>query len=169
VEYAHRNLIVHRDLKPANILVNAEGVVKLLDFGTASLATRIDLTVTRMRMLTPRYASPEQLRGERLNIATDVFSLGIILFELLTGAWPFGNSNSVMLELRRAAGEASPEAPENALTQNACELRLMRGERLRSLLAGDLSAITLKALENDPSKRYARDGSGRWNDPEARP
>lgn len=74
VEYAHRNLIVHRDLKPANILVNTEGVVKLLDFGTASLsAGEADITVTRMRMLTPRYASPEQLRGERVNIATDIF------------------------------------------------------------------------------------------------
>ena len=86
VDYAHRNLIVHRDLKPGNILVNREGTVKLLDFGTAFLmAVTAEATLTRTRMLTPRYASPEQLRGEYVNTATDVFSLGVVLFELLTG------------------------------------------------------------------------------------
>lgn len=104
MDYAHRNLIVHRDLKPANILVNQEGDVKLLDFGTASISAgaQNSPTVTRMRMLTPRYASPEQLRGERVNIATDVFSLGVILYELLTGAWPFGDPNSILREMDRS-------------------------------------------------------------------
>src|ERR1017187_5836595 len=105
VDYAHRNLIVHRDLKPRNILVNAEGTVKLLDFGTASLvAGSADITLARERMLTPRYASPEQLRGERVNIASDVFSLAVVAYELATGAWPFGNPGSVVSELNRAAG-----------------------------------------------------------------
>ena len=97
VDYAHRGLIVHRDLKPGNILVNSEGQVKLLDFGTASLTegSQNAPTITRLRMMTPRYASPEQLRGERVNISTDVFSLGVILYELLTGAWPFGDPGAI--------------------------------------------------------------------------
>src|SRR5580704_13933400 len=92
VDYAHRNLIVHRDLKPANILVNTEGTVKLLDFGTASLLGAQDAaTIAGARIMTPRYASPEQIRGERLSTATDVFSMGVVLYELLCGAWPFGD------------------------------------------------------------------------------
>src|SRR5271170_317836 len=112
VDYAHRNLIVHRDLKPGNILVNGEGTVKLLDFGTASLlAQQSDFTLTRVRMLTPRYASPEQLTGERLHIATDIYSLGVILYELLCGGWPFGDPNSLFSELNRATGDVTPAAP----------------------------------------------------------
>ena len=96
VDYAHRSLIVHRDLKPNNILVTADGQTKLLDFGTAALmAEDSKTTVTRTRMVTPRYASPERLRGEPVNTANDVFSLGVILYELLTGAWPFGSPDSV--------------------------------------------------------------------------
>ena len=103
VDYAHRNLIVHRDLKPANILVNTEGTVKLLDFGTASLVGGQEaMTLTGARVMTPRYASPEQLRGERLSTATDVFSLGVVLYELLCGAWPFGIPGSMLSELNRA-------------------------------------------------------------------
>jgi tetratricopeptide (TPR) repeat protein len=156
VDYAHRSLILHRDLKPSNMLVSAGGVVKLLDFGTASLvAEGSGVTVTRSRMLTPRYASPEQLRGERPGVPGDVFSLGVILYELLTGAWPFGDPDSVVSELRRATGEASPTAPASAVTASAAEARSLRRERLCKLLAGDLTAILLKALESDPNRRYA--------------
>jgi len=154
VDYAHRNLIVHRDLKPANILVNAEGAVKLLDFGTASLVTPKDPTVTRLRMLTPRYASPEQLRGERVNIATDIFSLGVVLYELLTGAWPFGDPASILRELDRCTGDATAKPPCVAITEAAAQNRSMPPEHLRRALKGDLSAIVLKALEADPSRRY---------------
>jgi serine/threonine protein kinase len=155
VDYAHRNLIVHRDLKPANILVNAEGIVKLLDFGTASLvAGESDVTMTRTRMLTPRYASPEQLRGERLNIATDVFSLGIVLYELLTGAWPFGDPESRLSELNRATGTVPAQAPSTVVTAKSAELRSAPPDQLRRILKSDLAAIVLKALEEDPGRRY---------------
>jgi serine/threonine protein kinase len=155
VEYAHRNLIVHRDLKPANILVNTEGTVKLLDFGTASLIAQPgDITMTRVRMLTPRYASPEQLKGERLNIATDVYSLGVVLYELLCGGWPFGDPNSVLSELNRATGNVAPTPPATVLTEEAAKSRSVSYQHLRGLLNGDLSTILLKMLENEPSRRY---------------
>jgi serine/threonine protein kinase len=134
VDYAHRNLIVHRDLKPGNILVDESGSVKLLDFGTASLIADDATPVTHVRMLTPRYASPEQLRGERLGIATDIYSLGVILYELVTGAWPFGNPDSVLSELSRAAGDVPP--------------------RPHKALAGDLAPIAMKALDGHPPRRY---------------
>ncbi len=155
VDYAHRNLIVHRDLKPANILVNVDGVVKLLDFGTASLlAKHADITVTHMRMLTPRYASPEQLRGEMVNISTDVFSLGVVLYELLSGAWPFGDPNSVLSELNRASGQMTPAYPATVITPAAAERRSTSREQLARVLKGDLAAIVLKALETEPAQRY---------------
>jgi serine/threonine protein kinase/lipopolysaccharide biosynthesis regulator YciM len=165
VDYAHRNLIVHRDLKPANILVDTEGVVKLLDFGTASLLSQTglsqtglsgstDVTATRMRMLTPRYASPEQLRGEHLNIATDVFSLGIVLYELLSGAWPFGDPASILTELNRATSEVAAAPPATVVKDDAAAARAMPAEQLRKLLRGDLSAIVMKALEYSRSRRY---------------
>jgi len=133
--------------------MNAEGAVKLLDFGTASLATRSEVTVTRLRMLTPRYASPEQLRGERVNIATDVFSLGVILYELLAGVWPFGDPASILRELDRCTGDAAAKPPSVAITGEAAKSRSMSHEHLSRALKGDLSAIVLKALESDPSRR----------------
>jgi len=155
VDHAHRALILHRDLKPSNVLVTPDGIVKLLDFGTAALmAEGSQVTITRARMLTPRYASPEQLRAERPGVTGDVFSLGVILYELLTGAWPFGDPASVMSELRRAAGHATASAPPSAVTAEASALRSLPLERLKHVLAGDLTAILLKALENDPAQRY---------------
>jgi serine/threonine protein kinase len=156
VDYAHRNLILHRDLKPGNILVNQQGQVKLLDFGTASLlGGGAQVTVTRARMLTPRYASPEQLRGQRPGVGGDVFSLGVILFELLTGAWPFGDPDSVVSELQRVAGDVSPTRPAAAVNPPAAELRSLSADRLRRVLGGDLSAVMLKAMENEPARRYS--------------
>jgi serine/threonine protein kinase len=155
VDCAHRNLIVHRDLKPGNILVNAGGAVKLLDFGTASLlAARADMTSTRARMLTPRYASPEQLRGERVNIATDIFSLGVILYELLTGAWPFGDPNSILRELDRSLGDLPAKPLSAVITEEAAGRRSATRQHLRRVLSGDLSAIVLKAIEYNPESRY---------------
>jgi len=135
VDYAHRNLIVHRDLKPANILVNTDGEVKLL---------------------TPRCASPEQLRGERVNIATHVFSsLGVVLYELLTGAWPFGDPNSMLREMDRSSGCIAATPPSTAVTEEAAKTRSVSREQLSRALKGDLSAIVLRALEADPARRYA--------------
>jgi serine/threonine protein kinase len=155
VDYAHRNLIIHRDLKPANILVNSDGVVKLLDFGTASLlAASENVPVTTMRMMTPRYASPEQLRGERVNTATDVFSLGVVLYELVTGAWPFGDRPSMVSDLNRAAGNVSPRPLSIVATEASAEQRSASRDELIKILKGDISAVILKALENEPARRY---------------
>jgi len=155
-EYAHRALILHRDLKPSNILVTSDGVAKLLDFGTAArMAESPNATVTRAQMLTPRYASPEQLRAERPGVQGDVFSLGVILYELLTGAWPFGDPASLLSELRRATGNAAPTTPSHAIAGDAPALRSMTHKRLKHALSGDLSAILLKALENEPAQRYS--------------
>jgi tetratricopeptide (TPR) repeat protein len=160
VAYAHRLLIVHRDLKPSNILVATSGSgqpgqLKLLDFGTASLLVENSAaTVTGMRMLTPRYASPEQLRGERANTSSDVFSLGVVLYELLTGAWPFGKETSVVSELHRAVADIPVRPLATTVTARTAETRSVSGEQLGRLLKGDLSAVVVKALENDPARRY---------------
>ncbi|HLJ48227.1 MAG TPA: serine/threonine-protein kinase [Bryobacteraceae bacterium] len=155
VDYAHRNLIVHRDLKPGNILVSSDGIVKLLDFGTASLqAGEDEATATCLPIFTARYASPEQLRGERVGIGSDVFSLGVVLYELLTGAWPFGDPTSAISKLKRAIGDAPATAPSAAITEEAAELRSAPRHRLARVLRGDLTAIALKALESNPARRY---------------
>lgn len=155
VGYAHRNLIVHRDLKPGNILVNRQSAVKLLDFGTASLmGGQADATVTSVRMLTPRYASPEQLRGERVNTATDIFSLGVVLYELLTGAWPFGNPDSIVNEWSRAARQVEAAPPAAVVTQAAAGKRGLSQTELRRILKSDLALVVLKALEDRPADRY---------------
>jgi serine/threonine protein kinase/tetratricopeptide (TPR) repeat protein len=154
VEFAHRNLIVHGDLKPANILVTADGTVKLLDFGTAKLVADPEGRVTQFASLTPRYASPEQLRGERVNTLSDVFSLGVIFYESLTGAWPFGDPASTADTVDRALHGREAAAPAPALTEAAAAERSMSRDRLRRQLRGDLSTILLKMLETEPSRRY---------------
>jgi len=156
VDYAHRNLIVHRDLKPANILVDQERVVKLLDFGTASLTAGApnSPTVTSFRMITPRYASPEQIRGERVNTLTDVFSLGVVLYELMTSAWPFGDPNPILRDLPYASGHRSAIPPLRSITEETAKSRSTSRAQLSHALKGDLSAIMLKALESEPSRRY---------------
>jgi tetratricopeptide (TPR) repeat protein len=154
VVHAHGNLILHRDLKPGNILVDTSGAAKLLDFGTGQLVTPDQATLTRNRMLTPRYASPEQLRGQRVGVATDIFSLGVVLYELVTGAWPFGNPDSTLSELSRAMGDVHVRSPASVPAPEAAIHRSVSLERLRHQLRGDLSAILLKALEDDPARRY---------------
>jgi serine/threonine protein kinase len=154
VEFAHRNLIVHGDLKPANILVTADGTVKLLDFGTAKLLRNPDGQVTQFALLTPRYASPEQIRGELVNTLSDIFSLGVILYEMLTGAWPFGDPKSTADGVNRVLHGREPEAPAQAVSEGAAEERSASLERLRRQIEGDLSTIVLKMLESEPAHRY---------------
>jgi serine/threonine-protein kinase len=152
VDYAHRNLVVHRDLKPSNILVTKEGRAKLVDFGTSKLV-EADAMTTSLHAVTPAYASPEQLRGEPAGVASDVFSAGVILYELITGAAPFRDSKSVTGALKRASGETAA-APATVVTTEAAQLRSVSLDRACKVLTGDLTAIMLKALDPEPARRY---------------
>ncbi|HLJ47366.1 MAG TPA: serine/threonine-protein kinase [Bryobacteraceae bacterium] len=156
VEYAHRNLIVHRDLKPGNIFVTRDGTPKLLDFGTAKLLNTdgAGSTTTRLGMMTPRYASPEQMRGDPVTTVSDVFSLGVILFELVTGAWPFGDPDSPSDCLRRAAVEVEPTRPSSVITDEAARLRSVSRTRLARIADGDLRSVIGNAIQADPRRRY---------------
>jgi eukaryotic-like serine/threonine-protein kinase len=168
VAYAHGKLIVHRDLKPSNILVTAEGEPKLLDFGISKLLTDEPLdgkgTATVLGMMTPNYASPEQFRGESVSTATDVYSLGVILFELLTGELPYEVSNRRLDEVARAVCESEPTKPssivagprstgEKATRDNRDGITARRTNP--RLLRGDLDNIILKCLRKEPERRYA--------------
>ncbi|MGC2618636.1 MAG: serine/threonine-protein kinase, partial [Acidobacteriaceae bacterium] len=153
VAYAHRNLIVHLDLKPSNILVTADGMVKLLDFGTSKLINTDSLFTTTV-MATPAYASPEQLRNEAVSTVCDVYSLGAILFELLSGRRP-GASSSVAAMIERALKEQPPEPLPGSISAEAAERRAISKTRLGQLLQGDLETITGKCLRPQPQDRYA--------------
>ncbi len=175
VDYAHRQLIVHRDLKPANILVDSHGDPKLLDFGIAKLlsADAVAQAATRVgdRLMTPEYASPEQVRGEQPSVATDVYALGVLLYRLLTGHGPYGNSLTTAGELEAAIVEHDPERPsavvatpvtQDKLTisaQQSSNQRSSSPERLTKMLLGDLDTIVLKALQKEPERRYAGAGA----------
>lgn len=149
VQFAHAALVLHRDLKPANILADAQGQVKLLDFGIAKLIaseadTERDATVAEQRVFTPDYASPEQLRGELVGTATDIYALGVVLYELLTDSRPFQRQRVTAL----ATMETDAEPPSRRLAA--------RGERQRgSRLRGDLDTIVATCLNPDPARRYA--------------
>jgi eukaryotic-like serine/threonine-protein kinase len=157
VNAAHQFLVVHRDLKPGNILVTEDGEPKLLDFGIAKMIdaeTSREQTATVNLFLTPIYASPEILRGEPATVASDVYSLGVVLYELLTGRRPFSTSNAFpAAELERALHETSPARPSN-VTEDAALQRSTTPLRLRQMLEGDLTTILNKALQHDPSQRY---------------
>ncbi len=159
VAFAHRNLVVHRDLKPSNILITAEGHVKLLDFGIAKLLTpnvaEATLTQTGGLMLTPQYAAPEQLRGEAVTTATDVYALGVLLYELLAGQPPYRLATSSPAEWERVVGEVQPPRPSAAVTPEAPATHGLPPDRLKRRLRGDLDTICLKALRKEPERRYA--------------
>ena len=184
VQFAHQRLIIHRDIKPGNILVGADGVPKLLDFGIAKLldpATgRDEATMTMFPALTPAYASPEQIQGVPITTATDVYSLGVVLYELLTGHSPYRIATHTPHELARAVLEIEPERPSTAVTRTVTlgsgasraqvtpaqvtpaqitpdsisAVRDESPEKLRRSLRGDLDSIALKALEKERSRRY---------------
>jgi eukaryotic-like serine/threonine-protein kinase len=141
VHFAHRHLVIHRDLKPSNILVTADGAVKLLDFGIAKQLAEtdsdVDVTRTGMRPMTPAYAAPEQLRGEPIGVHTDVYSLGVLLYELLTGRRPFDVSAQMSPDAVAAVLDHEPARPSGART------------------ATDLDVLVLTALRVDPARRYA--------------
>jgi non-specific serine/threonine protein kinase/serine/threonine-protein kinase len=154
VHYAHQNLIIHRDIKPGNILVGADGMPKLLDFGIAKLLNPElgpqTQAVTRMamRLMTPEYASPEQIRGELITTASDIYSLGVVLYELLTRHRPYKFKNYSSHELEQVVGVAEPERPSTVAARDT-------DEKLRRQLAGELDAIVMMALRKEPQRRYA--------------
>ena len=156
VEFAHRNLVVHRDLKPGNILVDAKGEPKLLDFGTARLLPEAgaDVTSSMHRFVTPRYASPEALQHGPITTQTDVFSLGVILFELITGSWPFGSVETSQQALQRMQ-EGLIAAPSSCITADAADTRSSSERQLRRTVSGDLGSILKKAVQGDTDRRYS--------------
>lgn len=191
VEFAHRNLVVHRDLKPSNILVARDGVPKLLDFGISKIITdgykeSDSATITRMGVMTPSYASPEQLRRESVTTLSDVYSLGVILFELLSGRRPFEDAEGDLRAIYSAVLEQEPTAP-SSLANTARRLGTFKELAYRSdeaatekletdyrdvektarhvisfspqTLKGDLDNIVLKALRKEPDRRYASAGT----------
>ena len=175
VHCAHQNLVVHRDLKPSNILITEDGSPKLLDFGISKVLqprNGSSVTQTLTRRMTPAYASPEQVKGEAVTPSTDIYSLGVVLYELLTGHRPYKLKQHTPAEVERAICEQEPEKPSTAVNRIETEdlpdgatvsktpevvsaLREGQLEKLRRRLSGDLDNIVLMALQKEPHRRYA--------------
>lgn len=185
VQFAHSNLVVHRDLKPANILITPSGVPKLLDFGIAKLLNPalapdlIDPTAADLRLMTPEYASPEQVRGDPITTASDVYTLGVLLYELLTGHRPYRLKSRIKKDIEDVICNTDPEKPSTAVSRveviaaggtdgvspvksttrtitpaDVSRARESRPERLRRRLEGDLDNIVLMAMRKEPQRRY---------------
>jgi serine/threonine-protein kinase len=159
VSHAHASLVVHRDLKPSNIMVTPGGAVRLLDFGIAKLLdapgkdTASETTRAGTRAFTLHYAAPEQIRGEQVTTATDVYSLGVVLYELLTGCKPYKLKRETDAEWEEAILNGDPTRP-SSMTRGRADLVTRSERRLSRVLSGDLDNITLKALQKLPEARY---------------
>jgi serine/threonine protein kinase len=159
VLYAHQHAVIHRDLKPSNIFVKKDGTVRLLDFGIAkhleSLGENVDQTMTGLRLMTPAYAAPEQIRGEQVGIQSDVYSLGVVLYELLAGRLPFDLSNRTPAQAEKVLTEQQAEKPSTVAEKMAASL----GENGSAVLASktawaDLDVLCLTAMHKDVKQRY---------------
>jgi serine/threonine protein kinase len=162
VTYAHQHLVIHRDLKPSNILVRQDGEPKLLDFGIAKVLSADDnasftLTIPALRVMTPEYASPEQIKGGPITTTSDVYSLGVLLFELLTGQRPYKIDNRTPDEIARTIAEQEPTRPSHVMASPSGYDSRFTSHHSRSL-RGDLDNIVLMAMRKEPVRRYTSVG-----------